>query len=145
MALEAIRFSLEHGADINEVNAAGDTVVHIAATTNFVESGTASGSLDIVRLLAERGARLDVRNKQGRTPLELVTLSREHSKEIATSRRPRPRPRSRATPRTETSGQSGDSPFTAESRRFMRPVSSPSRWVTSRGRHRHGNQRRVGS
>jgi ankyrin repeat protein len=83
MALEAIRFSLEHGADINEVNAAGDTAVHIAATTNFAESGTAAGSLAIVRFLADRGAKLDVHNKQGRTALESVTRSREHSEAIA--------------------------------------------------------------
>jgi ankyrin repeat protein len=83
MALEAIRFSLEHGAGINETNAAGDTAVHIAATTNFAESGTAAGSLAIVRFLAERGATLDVRNKQGRTALESVTRSREHSEAIA--------------------------------------------------------------
>ena len=43
MALDAIAFSLEQGADINAVNAAGDTAVHVAATTNFNESGTAGG------------------------------------------------------------------------------------------------------
>jgi uncharacterized protein len=83
MALEAIAFSLEQGADINAVNAAGDTAVHIAATTNFEESGTAAGSLRIVRFLAERGAKMEVRNKQGRTPLESVERAREHSAEIA--------------------------------------------------------------
>jgi ankyrin repeat protein len=83
MAIEAIRFSLEQGADINAVNAAGDTAVHIAATTNFNESGTAEGSLAIVTFLVERGARLDVRNRQGRTALEAVLRAKEHSAAIA--------------------------------------------------------------
>jgi uncharacterized protein len=79
MAIEAIRFSLEQGADINAVNTAGDTAVHVAATTNFNESGTAEGSLAIVKFLVERGARLDIRNKQGRSALESVLRAREHS------------------------------------------------------------------
>ena len=83
MALDAIAFSLEHGADINAVNAAGDTAVHVAATTNFAESGTAAGSLAIVKFLVERGARLDIRNKQGRTALESVLRAKEHSAAIA--------------------------------------------------------------
>ncbi len=94
MALEAIRFSLAQGADINAVNAAGDSAVHIAATTNFQESGTAAGSMAIVRFLVEQGARLDVRNKQGRTALESVERAREHSLDIAAflrSRRPQER------------------------------------------------------
>ncbi len=83
MALEAIVFSLEQGADIDAVNAAGDTAVHIAATTNFAASGTAAGSAAIVRLLASRGARFDIRNKQGRTALESVLRAREHGAEVA--------------------------------------------------------------
>ena len=83
MALDAIAFSLEQGADINAVNAAGDSAVHVAATTNFAESGTAMGSLAVVKFLAERGARLDIRNKQGRTALESVLRAKEHSAAIA--------------------------------------------------------------
>jgi uncharacterized protein len=83
MALEAIAFSLARGADIDAVNAAGDTAVHVAATTNFNESGTAEGSLAIVRFLVERGARLDIRNKQNRTALEAVLRGKEHSTAIA--------------------------------------------------------------
>jgi ankyrin repeat protein len=82
MALDAIAFSLERGADINAVNAAGDTAVHIAATTNFAESGTSAGSLAIVKALVERGARLDIRNKQGRTALDAVLRAKEHSAAI---------------------------------------------------------------
>lgn len=92
MALEAITFSLAHGADINAVNTAGDSALHIAATTNFEESGTAGGSMAIVRFLVEQGARLDTRNKQGRTALESVVRAREHSQEIAAFLRSRTPP-----------------------------------------------------
>src|SRR6185295_12030029 len=76
-AIEAIALCLERGADLNAVNAAGDTAVHIAATTNFAEGGTAAGSTAIVSFLAARGAKLDVKNKRGRTPLEAVLSARE--------------------------------------------------------------------
>ncbi len=82
MAIETIALSLERGADINAVNNAGDTAVHVAATTDFAGSGTAAGSARIIRFLAERGATLDVKNKQGRTPLDAVLRAREHSAEV---------------------------------------------------------------
>jgi ankyrin repeat protein len=82
MALDVLAFSLEHGADVNAVNTAGETAVHVAATANFAESGTSAGSLAIVRFLVERGARLDIRNKQGRTALEAVLRAKEHSAPI---------------------------------------------------------------
>ena len=101
MARDAIAFSLEQGADLNAVNAAGDTAVHVAATTNFAESGTAAGSLALVKFLVERGARLDVRNKQGRTALESVLRAKEHSADIAAflrERSPAPADRAEALP-----------------------------------------------
>ena len=57
---EAVSTALALGADINGVNPAGDTSVHIAA---------AQGYDSVLRLLAERGADLNVRNKRGLTPL----------------------------------------------------------------------------
>jgi ankyrin repeat protein len=101
MALDAIAFSLEHGADVNAVNTAGDSAVHVAATTNFAESGTSAGSLAIVKFLVERGARLDVRNKQGRTALESVLRAKEHSPAIEAFLRehsPAPAPATPAAP-----------------------------------------------
>jgi ankyrin repeat protein len=58
--LEAVSTALTLGSDINSVNPAGDTAVHIAA---------AQGYADVVRLLVERGADLNVRNGRGLTPL----------------------------------------------------------------------------
>jgi ankyrin repeat protein len=76
-ALAAMDLCLEAGADINAVNAVGDTAVHVAL-----------GSPAILRYLAEHGAKLDVKNKQGRTPLEAALRARESNQEtIALLRR----------------------------------------------------------
>ena len=57
--LEAVRLCLEVGLDVNAVNEMGLAAVHGAANR---------GSDDIIELLAQRGARLDVPDKNGRTP-----------------------------------------------------------------------------
>jgi ankyrin repeat protein len=76
-AIDAIALCLAKGMDINAVNAAGDTAVF-----------SALGSPGIVRYLAEHGAKLDVKNKQGRTPLDTVLRNREGNQEtIALLRR----------------------------------------------------------
>jgi ankyrin repeat protein len=54
---------LDRGADIDAFNDKGQTSVHGAA---------ALGSNSIVTFLAEHGARLTSRDKQGRTPLDVV-------------------------------------------------------------------------
>lgn len=61
--IEAARLCLEHGVDIDAFNAAGQTAVHLAAQR---------GADAVVRFLAESGAKLDMKNKQGRTPLDLA-------------------------------------------------------------------------
>lgn len=58
--LEAARLCLEHGADVNAVNSQGFAAVHGAANRGFDA---------MIRLLANHGARLDVKDKQGRTPM----------------------------------------------------------------------------
>jgi ankyrin repeat protein len=58
--LDAVRLCAELGMDVNAVNSMGLTAVHGAANR---------GSDDILRFLVERGARLDVPDKEGRTPL----------------------------------------------------------------------------
>jgi ankyrin repeat protein len=59
-ALEAATVALDLGADANAANEAGDTALHGAA---------AKGYDAIVQLLADHGARLEQKNKRGRTPL----------------------------------------------------------------------------
>jgi ankyrin len=58
--LEAVKLCYDLGLDVNAVNTMGLTAVHGAANR---------GSDDIIRFLAEKGARLDVKDKEGRTPL----------------------------------------------------------------------------
>ena len=69
-AIEALRFGIDLGLDVNEANAVGDTVMHVASTTNL-------GSPAAIQFLFEKGARLDVKNKAGRTPLDAVLRARE--------------------------------------------------------------------
>ena len=59
--LEAVKLVLELGADVNETNDAGNTAMHRAAAKRFNS---------VVQFLAEKGARLDVRNKRGFTPID---------------------------------------------------------------------------
>jgi ankyrin repeat protein len=62
--LEAVKFlvelGVEAGVDINGANDAGQSALHIAA----------QASDGIVKYLAEHGANLDAKDKQGRTPLD---------------------------------------------------------------------------
>jgi uncharacterized protein len=58
--LEAVKLCLELGADVNATNSMGLTALIGAANR---------GSNDIIELLVARGARLDVKDREGRTPL----------------------------------------------------------------------------
>ena len=58
-AVQAATLLLDRGADVNTANEAGQTVLHAAAMV---------GANGIVRFLVDRGARLDAKNGQGRTP-----------------------------------------------------------------------------
>jgi ankyrin repeat protein len=58
--LEAVKVAAELGADLNAVNDAGQTAVHGAASAGFNT---------IIQFLADSGAKLDVKDKRGQTPL----------------------------------------------------------------------------
>jgi len=62
-SLEAVKLCLELGADVNAVNMNGLTALHGAA---------ARGADQIAQILVEKGARLDVKDKKGRTPLDIA-------------------------------------------------------------------------
>jgi uncharacterized protein len=58
--LEAVKICLEYGADVNAVNSMGLSAVMGAANR---------GSDDLIKYLVEKGARLDVKDTVGRTPI----------------------------------------------------------------------------
>jgi ankyrin repeat protein len=61
-AFQAIALCLDRGADVNAANANGETLLHLG-----VNRGEA-----FVKLLADRGARVDLKDKTGRTPLGIA-------------------------------------------------------------------------
>jgi ankyrin repeat protein len=58
--LSAVSAIVELGADLNAVNGAGDSAMHVAA---------AAGHNKVVQLLASKGADVNIRNQRGLTPL----------------------------------------------------------------------------
>jgi ankyrin repeat protein len=69
-SVEIIKMLLDRGMDINQANEQGLTALHGAVQRG---QGTGNGSGEkIIRLLAERGAKLDAKDKKGRTPLDMA-------------------------------------------------------------------------
>src|SRR5205823_4161176 len=62
--VEAITVALLQDADINAVNRNGDTALHAAALIGYDR---------VVKLLADKGAQLNVKNNRGLTPLATLT------------------------------------------------------------------------
>jgi len=63
-ALDAVKIAVALGSDVNAVNEAGETALHGAAS---------EGYRDIAQLLIDEGAKMDVQNKLGQTPLALTS------------------------------------------------------------------------
>lgn len=61
--LTAMKLLIEHGADVNSFNANGQTAIHRAAQR---------GADRVVQFLAEQGAKLDMKDKQRRMPVDLA-------------------------------------------------------------------------
>ena len=62
-ALEAVQVVVELGADIDAVDEAGDSALHVAAQKRFET---------VIRFLATQGANLSARNAKGDTPLRVA-------------------------------------------------------------------------
>jgi ankyrin repeat protein len=60
-SIASIKLCLDAGADVNAVDDKGDTALHGAAQ---------KGSDQVVQFLADHGAKLDIKDKKGRTPLD---------------------------------------------------------------------------
>ena len=61
--LEAVTLLVERGVDVNAFNANGQTILHNAAQR---------GQASVIEYVAKKGAKLDRRDKQGRTALDLA-------------------------------------------------------------------------
>jgi uncharacterized protein len=61
--LDVVKALVDKGADVNALNETGMTALHFAVQR---------GSDRIVEYLAGKGAKFDVRNKQGKTPRDLA-------------------------------------------------------------------------
>ena len=61
--LEAVTLLVEHGVDVNAFNANGQTILHNAAQR---------GQNSVIEYVAQKGAKLDRRDKQGRTALDIA-------------------------------------------------------------------------
>jgi ankyrin repeat protein len=75
--LDTMTVLLARGLDINAVNDAGETALHGAVQR---------GSAVIIRFLAAHGAKLDVKNALGRTPLDAALNRRERDAAVAALR-----------------------------------------------------------
>jgi ankyrin repeat protein len=60
--VEGVKVLLDDGVDVNAVNDSGQTALHFAA----------QASDEIVKLLAAHGGKLDVKDKNGRTPVDFA-------------------------------------------------------------------------
>ena len=74
VAFETVKLALELGNDVNAQNDAGNTALHGAA---YVKANA------IVQLLVDRGARMNVKNKRGQTPLVIADTIRGGSATVA--------------------------------------------------------------
>ena len=64
--LKSVKFCLALGLDVNAANDAGDTALHWAGG-------------DAIKLLVEHGARMDAKNKLGKTPLDVALARRDRT------------------------------------------------------------------
>jgi len=61
--LEAVKVVVDAGIDVNATNRTGDTALHGAASNHYK---------NVLQYLVERGGKLDVKNKAGATPSDLL-------------------------------------------------------------------------
>lgn len=64
---EGTKLALELGSDVNAADRNGNTALHAAASLAFST---------VVQLLVDHGAKLDVKNKAGRAPQDLICRDR---------------------------------------------------------------------
>jgi ankyrin repeat protein len=70
LAVEGVSLALGLGADVNAANGDGNTALHLAAARRLNR---------VIQTLVEKGAKLDVKNEKGQTPLAIAASSRPGS------------------------------------------------------------------
>jgi len=94
--IEAVRYTWDLDPEVNAVNQNGSTAAH-AAVSAF-HSAEESDIVEVVRFLAKHGARLDVKDSRGRTPMMIASaiplddVRAALTKLIAQNRRTAPSP-----------------------------------------------------
>ena len=64
LTFDTVKLAIALGLDVNHANKAGDTALHLAAS---------QGLATVIRLLGDAGARVDVKNQRGVTPLAMAS------------------------------------------------------------------------
>ena len=95
-AIEAARLLISLGLDVNSFNSLGQTVLHAVAQRG--RPGAEDGpntveSEQLIRFLVSQGARLDARDRAGRTPAEMAVSTKNAEalrifRELATATAP---------------------------------------------------------
>ena len=63
MHLNTVKLFLSYGVDINKPDSSGQTALHLAVSKGMVR---------MVKLLIENGSRYDIKDENGRTPMDLA-------------------------------------------------------------------------
>jgi ankyrin repeat protein len=71
--LEPVKYAYELAPEIDAVNEYGSTVMH-AAVTGTLGVSTQSKICEVISFLAEKGAKLDERDRTGRTPIAIADI-----------------------------------------------------------------------
>jgi ankyrin repeat protein len=71
--VEPVKYAYELASEIDAVNEYGTTVMHAAVTgTGFI--ATQAEICEVIRFLAEKGAKLDEADRTGRTPIAIADV-----------------------------------------------------------------------
>jgi len=74
--VEAVKFAFQYDSDVKAVTTTGATLIH-ASVTGTANGGTQEAQdrvVEVIRFLAEKGAPLDEKNAQGRTPIDIADV-----------------------------------------------------------------------
>jgi hypothetical protein len=71
--VEAVKLAYEYDQDVKFTTETGTTLMH-AAVTGTMQNSTQDEIVKVVQFLADKGAPLDEKNAQGRTPIAVANV-----------------------------------------------------------------------